>query len=209
VQPDQDPPTERSPNESEAESLSFFARFVLAFIVWFRVLFDGRLAAQVKQLAASPEAPRLGAPPPRPALPAAAEPVAAAAAPPPLSSDAALQLLSLLQREGRLVDFVEQDIAAIADSDVAAAARVVHEGCRRALRAHAKLVPIRSEGEGDKIVLEDGFAKAEIQLSGDVRGHAPYQGQLRHHGWRAVSLSLPTPVPGHDPGVIAPAEIEL
>ena len=59
------------------------------------------------------------------ALPATA-PVEAAppkAAPPP--TDAALQLLALLQREGRFVDFLEEDVASFTDADIGAAARAM------------------------------------------------------------------------------------
>jgi hypothetical protein len=115
----------------------------------------------------------------------------------------------LFQREGRLVDFLEQDVATFTDADVGAAARVVHEGCRRALRAHAKVAPIRSEEEGTRVTLAAGFPPAEVKLRGNVAGAGPYTGVLRHRGWRALDLTLATPVVGHDARVLAPAEVEL
>ncbi|WP_155798864.1 DUF2760 domain-containing protein, partial [Sorangium cellulosum] len=121
----------------------------------------------------------------------------------------ALQLLALLQREGRLVDFLEQDIASFGDADVGVAARMVHEGCRKALRGHAKLAPVRREDEGATVTLEAGYSPAEVKLIGNVSGSAPYRGVLRHRGWRAETISLPTPVAGHDASIIAPAEVEL
>jgi hypothetical protein len=129
----------------------------------------------------------------------------------PVTGDAssALVLLGLLQREGRLVDFLEQDVATFADAEVGAAARVVHEGCRRALHAHAKIAPVRSEEENARIELAEGFRAAEIKLTGDVRGSSPYRGTLRHRGWRVTELELPKPLADHDPKVIAPAEVEL
>jgi hypothetical protein len=124
-------------------------------------------------------------------------------------TDAALQLLALLQREGRLVDFLEQDVTSFPDADVGAAARVVHEGCRKALRAHAKLGPIREEEEGTRVTLAAGFSSADVKLSGNVAGSGPYSGVLRHRGWRALEFSLATPTNDHDPYVLAQAEVEI
>ncbi|WP_437631410.1 DUF2760 domain-containing protein [Sorangium sp. So ce854] len=144
-----------------------------------------------------------------PAPPAAPAPPVAPAQPAAPVATSALQLLALLQREGRLVDFLEQDIASFGDADVGVAARMVHEGCRKALRSHAKLAPVRREDEGARVTLEAGYSPAEIKLIGDVSGSAPYRGVLRHRGWRAEAISLPTPVAGHDASIIAPAEVEL
>ena len=125
------------------------------------------------------------------------------------SADAALQLLAILQGEGRLIDFVEQDVASFTDAEVGAAARAVHDGCRKALRRLTKLSPIRSEQEGTRLTLADGFAPGEIKLTGNVRGSAPYTGTLRHCGWRATELTLPTAVRAYDATILAPAEVEL
>jgi hypothetical protein len=121
----------------------------------------------------------------------------------------ALQLLSLLQREGRFVDFLQQDIASFPDADVGAAARVVHEGCRKALRTHAEIAPVRGEEEGARVQLAAGFDANAVKLVGDVRGEPPYAGVLRHRGWRAKRLELPQVVGSYDAHILAPAEVEL
>jgi hypothetical protein len=126
-----------------------------------------------------------------------------------VSSDAALQLLALFQREGRLVDFLEQDVVAFPDADIGAAARVVHEGCRKALRGHVRIAPVRAEEEGARVTLQAGFPPAEVKLSGNVGGGAPFKGVLRHRGWRVEEVTLPTPVAGHDARILAPAEVEV
>jgi hypothetical protein len=122
---------------------------------------------------------------------------------------AVMQILAIFQREGRLVDFLEQDVAGFQDAEVGAAARVVHAGCRRALRSHIGLQVVREEEEGARIVVPVGFLPAEYKLTGNVQGSGPYRGTLAHRGWKATMVFLPTTMAGHDPRVIAPAEIEL
>jgi hypothetical protein len=187
-----------------SDSLSFGARVLFAWLCFFKVLFDGRFAKRV--LAASTATPT-----PTPTATATATPTPTATVTvteTPTAPDA-LQLLALLQREGRLIDFLEQDIGSFSDGDVASAARVVHDGCRKALHARAELAPIRNDEEGAKVTLPVGFSAAENRLVGNVRGEPPYEGTLRHKGWRVSNLSLPTAVAGHDASVVAPAEIEL
>ncbi len=202
------------------ETLSFATRLWFAWVCFFRVLFDGAFAARAFA-AREPERlpPRVEPTEAEPDTAAAAMAVAVAAAaksagtpaalPVEKDSTPALQLLSLLQREGRLVDFLQQDIAAFSDADVGVAARLVHDGCAKALRAHATIEPVRKEEEGARVKLEAGFDADAVKLVGDVKGAAPYQGVLRHRGWRAAKLELPGIVGDHDARVLAPAEVEL
>lgn len=179
-------------------SLSLLSRLWLCWTCGFRILFDGRYAARVaalREAAPQPEAlPAPEAAPSPPTEPASAE-------------DGALQLLSLLQREGRFVDFVEQEVTAFSDQDVGAAARLVHEGCRRALHAHARVRSVRSEAEGARLSLEE--PSADVKLVGNVAGSAPFRGVLRHRGWRVEELRLPKRIGAHDPKIVAQAELEL
>jgi hypothetical protein len=177
-------------------AVPFFQRLWFAWVVYFRILFDAKYAADLKEPkqlppGPAPQAPRSGAEPAKP------------------NSDAALQLLALFQREGRLVDFLEEDVASFPDADIGAAARVVHQGCRKALREHAKLAPVRSEDEGAKVTLDDGFDASQVKLTGNVEGKGPYNGTLRHRGWRVQELKLPSAAPGHDARIVAQAEVEL
>ncbi|HEY8944786.1 MAG TPA: DUF2760 domain-containing protein [Polyangiaceae bacterium] len=183
------------------DSLPLLTRLWFAWVAWFRVLFDGRFAARAFALARGAENRAL---PEVAAVPA--KPLVVGAAPEEL--DGALSLLGLLQREGRFVDFIQQDITAFADAEVGAAARVVHEGCRRAIGSHAQIVSVRTEAEGSRIVVEkvDGDL---VKLTGDVSGIAPYRGVLRHRGWRIQALKLPQRVGAQDLSVVAPAEVEL
>jgi hypothetical protein len=184
---------------SDSSSLPFLTRLWFAYVVFFRVLFNGEYAAQLH----APEGPRaLPEPTPEPKLPPKVQP-------PPPSHDAALQFLALLQREGRFVDFLEEDVASFADADIGAAARVVHAGCRKAIREHVKLEPVRSEEEGARLTLEEPLDVAAVKLTGNVQGKGPYSGTLRHRGWRAAGITMPTAVDGHDARILAQAEVEL
>jgi hypothetical protein len=184
---------------SESAPLPFGTRLWFAFACFFRVLFDGAFARRAFVVTDS--------------LPAAPEKKAETKEsakknePPPV--DAALQLLALLQREGRFVDFLEEDVTTFSDADVGAAARVVHDGCRKAMRAHATFASVRGEDEGAKITVAEGTSPSEVKLVGNVVGKAPFTGTLRHKGWRVDDLRLPTSVAGHDARVVAPAEVEL
>jgi hypothetical protein len=192
--------------------LPFFTRLWFAWVCFFRVLFDGAFASKVYGLPAlpAPEPTPEPEPGPKPKAELKAEPKPAKLEPPKAPEpDAALQLLALLQREGRLVDFLEEDIGGAADADIGAAARVVHAGCRKALREHVKLEPVRSEEEGARVTLAEGFSATEVKLTGNVQGKGPHTGTLRHRGWRAAAVTLPTAVDGHDARVVAQAEVEL
>lgn len=122
---------------------------------------------------------------------------------------AALQLLGLLQQEARFLDFIEEDIRQHADADIGAAVRVVHEGCRKAIRSHLDIVPVRNEAEGSGLKLEAGFDPGQIRLIGNIVGSPPFSGTLIHRGWKVTRIQLPLLSEGHDASILAPAEVEL
>ncbi|HKR42644.1 MULTISPECIES: DUF2760 domain-containing protein [Paraburkholderia] len=192
-------------------NLSFFGRLSVALGSFFAILGDGELAANVRRLREGGFAPAAAAPAPA-AAPVAKPAPAPAPAPTVIKEatpDAALQLLGLLQRNARFVDFVEEDIAGYADADIGAAARIVHEGCRATLRDHFSIRPVRSESEGSRVTLPAGFDAAAVRLTGNVVGEAPFSGSLTHRGWRVEEVKLPQLVKTHDARIIAPAEVEL
>jgi hypothetical protein len=180
---------------------SFFARLWLAIVCWFRIVFDARFAAEVSALRA-PRAPLPSAQ--RNTLPATPGSLAGARL---ALAQEALHLLALLQREGRLIDFCEEDLAGFSDAQIGAAARTVHDGCRKALREAFALQPVRAEGEGAQVVLQAGFDPAAVHLTGNVVGSPPFTGVLRHHGWKVAQVRMPGR--SGDASVVAPAEVEL
>jgi hypothetical protein len=201
---------------TDMEPLSFGARLWLAFLLPFRVLFDTGLAARVaavvrgQALATLPSAVETR-PETKPELAPKPEPkpepkVVEAEAEPDRT---ALQLLAILQREGRFVDFLQEDMSGFSDADIGAAARVVHEGCKRGLKDVLALAAVRTEAEGAKVELPVGFDANRTRVTGNVTGEPPFRGTLAHHGWRVESIRLPELSAGHDPTIIAPAEVEL
>jgi hypothetical protein len=193
--------------------ISFAGRLSLAFGSFFAILGNAELAAGVRRLrngetftpapAAAPQAPTPAAAPVAKPAPAPAPAIEEA------SPQSALQLLGLLQRNARFVDFVEEDIANYGDADIGAAARLVHEGCRATLREHFTIRPVRSEAEGSRVTIAEGFDATAIRLTGNVVGSAPFNGTVSHRGWRVEDVKLPKLVKSHDAKVIAPAEVEL
>jgi hypothetical protein len=178
--------------------MPWWRRIGLAFGVFFRILFDARYAVSVAGQGSA----------------AHAEPATATPEPPPpalseSSDSAALVLLSLLQAEGRFVDFVQQDIAGFPDSEVGAVARVVHSGCRKVIASHLRIATIRAEAEGQRVALEPGFDPNRIKLTGNVGGRNNLSGVLRHRGWQATEVHLPTVVDRGGSSVLCPAEVEL
>ena len=163
---------------------SFFARLKLAF----RVLGNAPLAGKLAALEA---------------------PAAPAERPPEQVHAAGLAVLGLLQREGRLIDFLQEDVASYSDADIGAAARVVHTGSRKVLQQYLTLEPALPDSEGASVTVPAGFNAERIRLTGNVAGQPPFRGTLKHHGWVATSIRFPALSPTLDPRVIAPAEVEL
>jgi len=123
--------------------------------------------------------------------------------------DAALQLLSLLQKEARFIDFIKEDVSAFSDADIGAAARVVHQGCVKALNEHFTLAPVSQDQEGSRVTLNKGFDAASYRLTGNIVGEAPFTGTLVHKGWQVTDLRLPKLTEGHNAKIVAAAEVEL
>ena len=184
---------------TQAPPPSLLTRIGLAFSAFFGVLGNAQLAARFAALRHGADAP-----PPAPAPAPAPAPTLKQASP-----DAALQLLALLQRDARLIDFAGESLAAYDDAQIGSAARLVHEGCAKVLREHFDIVPVRAETEGTRITLAAGFDAAAVKLTGNVVGQPPFTGVLMHRGWRVRRITLPKLAEGHDVRVLAPAEVEL
>ena len=140
-----------------------------------------------------------------PATPAKPAPPAAPTA---KTSDGALQMLGILQRDSRLIDFLMEDISAYSDDQVGAAVRELHNQCRDSVARYVTLQPVIDSVEGT-------FTQAPskdpnlVKFIGNVPATPPSGGTLRHKGWRAVKVDLPALGAKQDASVLAPAEIEI
>ena len=174
--------------------ISHGKRWKYAFRAFFSLIFHGRIADDILADFALPQA-----------APAAPAPVA----PPPVeSSDRATQLLAILQRDGRLVDFLMEDLTPYQDAQVGAAVRDVHRGCHEALDKYASLAPVLDLEEGSAVTVERDTEPARIKVVGNAAGAPPYRGILRHRGWEVARLTLP-PLPATGRSIVAPAEVEV
>ena len=177
-------------------------RILLAFKAFFNLLFSGELSADT--LSALNLTRRTGAAP-KTAAPA---PAPSPAPPAVHTSDGALQLLGILQRDSRLIDFLQEDIASYEDDQIGAAVRELHDQCRDAIARYVTLAPVIDGVEGT-------YAKAPAQdanlvkFVGNVPAKTPPGGTLRHKGWRATKVDLPNLPAKQDPTIIAAAEIEI
>ncbi len=134
------------------------------------------------------------------------------AAPPPetvLFDEKIVQVLSLLQKKGRLIDFLQEDIAGYQDSQIGAAVRNIHKGCREAVAEYVTIDPVMKETEGSDITIEEGFDPSVIRLTGNVVGAPPFKGVLRHCGWRVSKTEVPALPKNQDLSIIEPAEVEM
>ena len=131
---------------------------------------------------------------------------------PPKEETATAEIVAffaLLQEKGRLVDFLMEDLASYEDAEIGAAARVVHEGCKKVLQEHFSIHPISTVEEGAQVTVPAGFAPDEYRFVGKLSGEPPFTGKLLHKGWKTDSVKLPRLVDGRRLQAIAPAEIEL
>ncbi len=173
--------------------MGFLARFILAFRLFFQIWFVRETAE------------RLNAASQTKALPEPKQPRRVSEE----GERGAARLLAVLQREGRLVDFLMEDVKEFDDAQVGAAARGVHSGCKKALEEFFELEPVNDDEEGSDVEVEEGFDASAVRLVGNVQGDPPFKGTLAHHGWKAKKVTLPELPESMDPMIVAPAEVEV
>jgi hypothetical protein len=169
--------------------MSVWTRIKLAIAAFFTILFKGRLPAAL--------------------LPSdRAEPQAQSSSGDTL--DRAVQMLSLLQREGRLIDFVLEDLGTYSDAQIGAAARDVHAGCHRVFERYVTLEAVLAGREGEAVTVgqDQQIDPAAVHLVGNAVAQPPFRGTLLHAGWRVSRIQLP-PLGMTGRTIVAPAEIEL
>jgi hypothetical protein len=166
-------------------------RLILAFKAFLRVLSNPLVAERLLDSV--------------PAAETVTPPVTAA----PRRSEA-IAVLAVLQREGRLIDFLQEPIDSYSDAQIGAAVRDIHRGSAKALARMFAPAPVRTEDEGAAITVESGYDAGCTRLTGQVSGEPPYSGVLCHPGWQATRCELPE-WSGSEAAirVIAPAEVDV
>ena len=200
------------------------SRLILAFKLFFRVLFDAPLAERAgtlllpapgKPANSRPENDGPLTPGPSPARlsspkSARGEGSVAKKEPAKERSSDALVLLAALQREARFVDFVKEPLDAYVDAQVGAAARDVHRQCGEVLERFFALRPLVEAAEASPVELPADFDAQRYRLVGNVTGQTPPRGVLGHHGWQATRVELPQFTGSAQAArIVAPAEVEV
>jgi uncharacterized protein DUF2760 len=184
--------------------LGFGTRISCAFRSFISIVIRGEISTEVlRELGISPASsskPAMAAPAQRARVAenASAEPC-----------DRAVQMLALLQRDGRLIDFLSEDVSQYPDVQLGAAVRMIHDSCRQVLDRYLKLQPVIASQEDQPVTVPAGFDPASIKLIGNVTGTPPMTGLLRHRGWRILEVNLPALPEGAGRSIVAPAEVEI
>ncbi len=138
------------------------------------------------------------------------EPIKAPKLETPKSKDHShLRLLSLLQEEGRIIDFFQEDISNFTDEQVGKAIRNMHASCKKRIEELITIRPILEEKEGEIVTIPEGFNGQEIKILGKSTQKAPFTGTLKHKGWKAHKHSLPKALGELQDEVIQAAEVEV
>jgi Domain of unknown function (DUF2760) len=179
----------------------FWKRVTFAFRCFFSILLHGIIPEDIAR--------ELMRPPVQAAASPAVTKVVELKKQEPESFDRAVQMLALLQRDGRLIDFLAEDVSPYPDAQLGAAVRSVHQSCRGVLDRYVRLEPIFDSEEDKPVNIQAGFDPGAIKLIGNVSGEPPLKGLLRHRGWRVREVDLPALPQGSGRMVVAPAEVEV
>jgi hypothetical protein len=120
-----------------------------------------------------------------------------------------LHLFSLMQREGRMMDFLNEDLEQYDDAQIGSAVRGIHAGCRQLVQEYLNPKPVMDDDEGAQVTVPVDFDPGVIKLTGNVVGKPPFKGILRHKGWQVGKMHLPTLSGRRNAEIIAPAEVEI
>jgi len=187
-----------------------FARAGSLSQAWWGLTVAGHAAANPSlgaKLAALIGDPSAAIPKPLPHTISPTIPVPPSASPEPTGE--ALRVLSLLQAEARLVDFLMEDISGAPDAAVGAGVREVHKKAAATIKKYIVIEAVLGGTEGDRVTVEKGFNPSAIRVLGNVTGAPPYHGELQHAGWKVKELKLPGIAEGQDPFVLQPAEVQM
>lgn len=118
----------------------------------------------------------------------------------------ALTLLSVLQREARFIDLVQESLDGYSDAQVGAAARDVLKQSKKALQRMFDIQPLSEASEGTSISLPANASPTRWKINGSAdRSNF----SVVHPGWIAKASQVPVWTgENNDKFVIAPIEVE-
>src|SRR5207248_9588027 len=97
-----------------------------------------------------------------------------------------LSMLALLQREGRRLDFLMEDISAAPDAQVGFGVREMQRKSQETIRKAVDLAPVLPNNENDTVTVPAGFDPSAVRLTGNVAGAPPFRGPLIQPGRRVL-----------------------
>lgn len=186
-------------------------RIALAFRAFFAVLGGADRAERIRRaLEATPSPPsipeRKDSSPVPGERPLTAEATAKEPSTKSASRSDALTLLTVLQRDARLLDLVTEALDGYTDAQIGGAARNVLRDTRQSLEKAFGLKRLTSESEGSVVEIPKHASPLRWRVSGNP-SHA--KGELVHAGWMATHVELPKwNGQSADAMVIAPIEVE-
>ncbi len=199
---------------AEKKRMGLVGRFLFAVALFFKLIFNGRLALLVKNFATDTDdvLDSSGDRDSKVAKNKTVEhkPAQAKSDTPAVDPNAvALAFLAALQRDGRFIDFISESLEGFSDAQVGAVAREIHGNCKKVVDRYVDLNPVWPVEEESQVVVESGFDPARVQLSGNVVGDPPFRGVLRHRGWMVSNFRPPRLTHVNASQIIAPAEVEV
>ena len=207
----------RDGSEVVTEERDSMGRVTTAFRAFFRSLFDASTATRVDEALRATGLPagRDQVPQATPSRATPSHPIPVATEPVPIREpkpvqNGAITLLASLQRDARLVDFLQEDLSNYSNEQVGAAVRDIHRDSAQVLERFFAIRSVLKQAEGDKITVPAGFDAGRYRLTGKLNGAAPFQGTLQHHGWEVTKCELPAFTGSESAGkTIAPVEVEI
>lgn len=125
-----------------------------------------------------------------------------------LYSYGAAHLLADMQKEGRLIDFLNENLREYSDEEIGSSVRSIHEGCKKVLDSTLTMEKIVDQEEESTYRVNKGYDAKSVRLTGRVGDVYPMKGTLIHPGWKVKNIKL-TEKDDQVKKILAPAEVEV
>jgi hypothetical protein len=123
-------------------------------------------------------------------------------------NNGAIHILAEMQKEGRLIDFLKENLDDYNDEEIGGSVRSIHEGCKKAIDTHIQMEKVLDQEEESTCRINKDYDAKSIKLTGRVSDTYPMKGSLVHPGWKVKEVKL-TQKSKSTQNIIAPAEVEI